>query len=122
MKNEVRFTNLQSTDGSALETQIGLEVLGDLTNEALERELADEQLGGLLVATNLAEGDGTGAVAMGLLHAAGGRGRLAGSLGGELLARSLSSGGLASGLLGTRHFSRDFFSVFDFFSRGRTVD
>jgi hypothetical protein len=25
-------------------------------------------------------------------------------------------------LLGTRHFSRDFFSVFDFFSRGRTVD
>ena len=36
---------------------------------------------------------------MGLLDAAGGRGRLAGRLGGELLAGSLSSGGLAGGFL-----------------------
>ena len=40
---------------------------------------------------------------MGLLHAAGGRGALAGSLGGELLARGLATGGLASGLLRARH-------------------
>jgi len=40
---------------------------------------------------------------MGLLHAPGGRGTLAGCLGGQLLARSLSSGGLTGGLLGTGH-------------------
>ena len=53
-----------------METTVAhLEVLGNLTNETLEGELADEQLGGLLVATNLAEGDGTRPEAMGLLHA-----------------------------------------------------
>ena len=35
---------LQSHDGGALEAQIGLEVLGDLTDETLEGELADEEL------------------------------------------------------------------------------
>ena len=48
-----------------------LEVLGDLTNETLEGELADEQLRGLLVATDFTEGDGTGPEAMGLLDTAG---------------------------------------------------
>lgn len=48
------------------------EVLGDLTDETLEGELADEQLGGLLVATDFTEGDGSGAEAMGLLHTTGG--------------------------------------------------
>ena len=41
---------------------------------------------------------------VGLLHAASGGGRLAGSLGGELLAGRLATGGLASSLLGTGHF------------------
>lgn len=36
-----------------MEAEISLEVLGDLSHQALERQLADEQLGGLLVATNL---------------------------------------------------------------------
>ena len=77
---------LQGGDGGGLEAEVRLEVLGDLADEALEGELADEQLGGLLVAADLAESDRSGAVAVGLLHAAGGGGRLAGSLGGELLA------------------------------------
>ena len=34
-----------------------LKVLCDFTNEALEREFADEELGGLLVATDFTEGD-----------------------------------------------------------------
>jgi hypothetical protein len=42
---------------------------------------------------------------MGLLDAAGGGRRLAGGLGGELLAGRLASGGLAGGLLGTGHGS-----------------
>jgi hypothetical protein len=67
-RDEVRLSSLlESHDSRGLEAQVGLEVLGDLTDETLEGELADEELGGLLVATNLAEGDGTRAEAMGLL-------------------------------------------------------
>ena len=95
---------LQSEDGGTLEAQVGLEVLGDLADEALEGELADQKLGGLLVAADLAKSDGAGTVAVGLLDSAGGGGRLAGSLGGELLARGLTGGGFAGGLLGACHF------------------
>ena len=89
---------LEGEDGGALEAQVRLEVLGDLADEALEGELADEQLGGLLVAADLAERDRAGAVAVRLLDAARGRGRLARRLGGELLAGRLATGGLAGGL------------------------
>jgi histone H3 len=50
---------LEGTDGGGLEAEVGLEVLGDLTDQTLEGELADEQLSGLLVATDLTESDGT---------------------------------------------------------------
>jgi len=53
---------LQGKDGGSLEPQVGLEVLGDLPNEALEGELPHEELGALLVASDLAKGDGSGAV------------------------------------------------------------
>ena len=95
---------LEGHDGRALEPEVGLEVLGDLADEALEGELADEELGGLLVAADLAKCHGTGSVPVGLLDSAGGGGRLAGCLGGELLAGGFASGGLACGLLGTGHF------------------
>ena len=36
---------LKGHDGGTLEAQVGLEVLGDFTDEALEGQLADEQLG-----------------------------------------------------------------------------
>ena len=42
---------LQGHDGGALGAQVSLEVLGDLTDEALEGQLADEELRRLLVAT-----------------------------------------------------------------------
>jgi hypothetical protein len=96
---------LQGHDGRALEAQVGLEVLRDFTHQTLEGQLADQQLSALLVATDLAEGDRAGTVAMGLLDAAGGGRRLAGGLGGELLAGRLASGGFAGGLLGTGHFA-----------------
>ena len=57
---------LQGKDSRALEAQVGLDVLGDLTHQALEGQLADQQLCGLLVAANLTESDGTGSVAVGL--------------------------------------------------------
>ncbi len=94
---------LEGHDGGALEAQVGLEVLGDLTDETLEGQLADEELGRLLVATDLTESDGTGAIPVGLLHTSGSGGGLASGLGGELLTGGLASGGFTSGLLGTSH-------------------
>ena len=64
---------LQGHDGRALETQVGLEVLCDLTDEALERQLADQQLRGLLVTTDFTESDGAGPVTVRLLHSSGRR-------------------------------------------------
>lgn len=73
------------------------------THQTLEGELADQQLSGLLVATNLTQSDGTGLVAVRLLDTSGRRGGLASGLGGELLTGSLATGGLAGSLLGTSH-------------------
>jgi hypothetical protein len=89
---------LEGQDSRSLETEIGLEILSNLTNKTLEGQLADKKVGGLLVTTDLTKGDSSGAVPVGLLDSSGGGGRLTSSLGGELLARSLSSGGLAGGL------------------------
>tara|TARA_B110001452_G_C15066593_1_gene372284 strand:- start:266 stop:649 length:384 start_codon:yes stop_codon:yes gene_type:complete len=100
---------LEGEDGVALEPDKvhvifrSADVLRDLADEALEGELADEELGGLLVLADLTESDGTGPVAVGLLDATGGGGGLASRLGGELLAGGLASGRLTSGLLGTSH-------------------
>jgi hypothetical protein len=92
---------LKGTDGGGLEAEIRLEVLGDLTDKTLEGQLADEKLGGLLVATDLTKSDGTRLVAVGLLDTTGRGGGLAGSLGSELLAGSLATSGLTCGLLVT---------------------
>jgi hypothetical protein len=94
---------LKSKHRRALEAQIGLEVLRNLPHQPLERKLADEQLGGLLVLANLTKRHGSRPVAVGLLHSARGRGGLASRLSGQLLARCLASRRLASGLLRTRH-------------------
>ena len=95
---------LKGKDGRSLEAEIGLEVLGNLTDKALEWQLADEKLSGLLVTSDLTESDSSRSVSVGLLDTSGGRSGFAGSLGGELLARSLTSSGLTCGLLGTGHF------------------
>ena len=82
---------LKSEDGRSLETKISLEILGNLTNKPLEGELANEELSGLLVATDFAKSDSSGSVAMRLLHSSGGRRTFASSLGGELFAGCFSS-------------------------------
>ena len=63
---------LERANGGALEAEVGLEVLSDLTDETLEGELADEQLGGLLVAPDFTERDGSGPETMRLLDTSGG--------------------------------------------------
>ena len=53
--NEVSLSGLlEGEHGGALEAQVGLEVLGDLTDEALEGGLADEEVSRLLVLADLA--------------------------------------------------------------------
>lgn len=67
-RDEVSLNGLlESADGGGLEAEVRLEVLSNLTNKALEGQLADEELGRLLVATDLTESDGTGLVAVRLL-------------------------------------------------------
>ena len=89
---------LESQDSGGLEAKIGLEILGNFANETLERSLADQEIGRLLVLADLSKSDSSGTVTVGLLDTSGGGGGLAGSLGGKLLAGSFSSGGLAGGL------------------------
>ena len=79
--NKVGFGGLlQSKNGSGLESKVGLEVLGDLTDKTLERSLADEKVSRLLVLADLTKGDSTRAVSVGLLDTSGSWGGLAGSL------------------------------------------
>ena len=51
---------LKCHHGRALETQVGFEVLSDLTDQTLEGQLADQQLRGFLVSPDLTKGHGTG--------------------------------------------------------------
>ena len=85
---------LKGSNGRRLEAEVGLEVLSNLANQTLkmkccqrtsdsfhlEWELADEQFGGFLVATNFTKSNGTGAITVRLFDSSGGRSRLAGSL------------------------------------------
>jgi hypothetical protein len=67
-RDEVSLNGLlKSADGRRLETKVRLEVLSDLTDETLEGKLADQELGRLLVATDLTESDGTRLVTVRLL-------------------------------------------------------
>ena len=94
---------LKSHHSRALEPQVSLEVLGDLSHQTLEGQLADEELSGLLVSPDLTESHSSGPVSVGLLHSSSGWGRLPGSLGGQMLPGSFSSSGFPSSLLGSCH-------------------
>ena len=93
LEAEVRLEAESVRDRKGEDSEANLKVLRNFADETLEGELADEQLGRLLVTTNFTEGDGAGADTMGLLHAAG-RGCCGGlarcGLGGELLTWGLA--------------------------------
>lgn len=95
---------LEGADSGRLESEVGLEILGNFTHQTLEWKLADEELGGLLVAPYLTESHGSRLVAMGLLYAPTRRGRFAGGLSGELLAWGLTTSRFSCGLLRPCHF------------------
>ena len=94
---------LESHDSRGLEPEVSLEVLGDLSHQTLEGQLADEELSGLLVSPDLTESHSSGPVSVGLLDSSGGGGGLPSGLGCQLLPWGLSSGGLTGGLLGASH-------------------
>ena len=94
---------LQSKNGRSLESKVSFEVLGDLTDETLEWEFANEKLGGLLVATDFTKGDRAWSVTVWLLDTTGGGGGLACCLCGELFAWSFASGRFTCGLFCACH-------------------
>ena len=102
---------LESHDGGALESEIGFEILGDFSNQSLERKLSDQKFGGLLVPSDFSKSDGTWSESMWLLDTAGGWRRFSGSFGGELFSWGFASGGFSSGLLCSSHF--DYVSTFE---------
>ena len=102
--DEVGLTGLlEGHHGRALEPQVSLEVLGNLTDQALEGKLANEELSRLLVASYLSESHCSWPVSVGLLHTSCGWGRFASSFRGQLLPGGLASSGLSCCLLGTGH-------------------
>ena len=94
---------LESHDSAGLETQVSLEILSDLTDQTLEGQLADQELGRLLVTTDLTKSDGTRAITMGFLHTSGSGGGLPGGLGGQLFPWGFATSGFTGSLLGTGH-------------------
>jgi len=101
--DEVGFARfLECQDGRGLEAQISLEVRCDLANEALERELADEEVRCALVAANFAQRLRARAEPVRLLDTRRWR-RLPRNLRSQLLPRGLASSTLASRLLGPSH-------------------
>jgi len=102
--NQVRFGRfLQRQDRGGLESQVSLEILGDFSDQSLERQLSDEQFRGLLVLADFSQRDGTRAVSVRLLDATSRRRRFARGLSRELLSRGFATGGFTSSLFGTSH-------------------
>ena len=131
---------LKRADCGRLEAQIGFEVLRNLANETLKRQLADEKLRRLLIATNFAKRNGARAISVrsankrgvldvelvkcgifynkiskrhSLFHTAGCRRRFARRFSRQLLSRRFSAGRFARSLLRASHFktSCEFFVV-----------
>ena len=102
--NQISLTGfLESHDSRALESQVSLEVLGNFSHQTLEGQLADEELSGLLVSSDLTESNSSWPVSVGLLNSSSGWSRFSCSLGGQLLSWSLSSSRFSCSLLGTSH-------------------
>ena len=96
---------LKGKDSRALESEVSLEVLSNLTNKSLEGKLADEQLSGLLVSADLTKSHSAWSVSVGFLHTSSSRSGFAVRFGSELLSGGLASSRLSCGLLGTSHCS-----------------
>lgn len=96
---------LEGEDGGALESEVVLELRGDLTDESLEGKLSDEELGALLESSDFTESNCAWSESVWLLDAAdGGSLGLLGLLVSDVLSGGFATGVLSSGLLGSCHF------------------
>ena len=88
-----------------MEAEVTLVLSGDLSDQSLEGQLADEELCRLLELSDLSEGDGAGTEPVRLLDSfVGNVGSLARGFVRQLLAWRLGAGILASGLFGASHW------------------
>ena len=102
--DQVSFSSLlKGEDSGALETEVVLELGSDFTDESLEGELADEELGGLLETSDLTESDGTWSEAVGLLDTTSSDDLLGSLLVGDVFAGSFATSVLASSVLCACH-------------------
>ena len=86
--NEVCLSSLlESENCRALESEVSLELLSNLANQALEWELANEELSRLLVSSDFSEGNRAWAISVWFLYTSSSWGILSGCLGGELFTR-----------------------------------
>merc|ERR1719150_3525741 len=95
---------LESQDSTRLKPQVSLEILSNFTNKSLEGQLADQKFGRLLVTTDFTKSHSTRTITMWFLNSSSCGSRFPGSLGCQLFARSLSSGGFTGSLFCTSHF------------------
>lgn len=67
--NQVSLSSLlQSHDSRRLESQVGLEILSDFTDQPLERQLSNQQLSGSLVSSDFTKGNSSWSVSSWLLN------------------------------------------------------
>ena len=91
--NKVSLASLlKSHHSRALEAQIGLEILSDFSHKTLKGQLADQQLSGFLVTTDLSKSDCARPVTMRFLDATSSWRALTGCFCGELFSWSFSTG------------------------------
>ena len=95
---------LDGEDGGRLESKVSLEVVGDFSNESLERKLSDEEFSGFLESSDLSEGDSSWSESVGSLDTTGGWGLTFGLFVSDVLSWLFSAGHFSSGVLGSSHF------------------
>ena len=95
---------LEGEDGGRLESKVSLEVVGDFSNESLERKLSDEEFSGFLESSDLSEGDSSWSESVGSLDTTGGWGLTFGLFVSDVLSWLLGTGHFSSGMLGSSHF------------------
>jgi hypothetical protein len=94
---------LERQDCGALKSEIVLEVLRDFTHQALERQLANQEVGTFLVPSDFSKRHGTRAIAVRLLDSACSGSALARRFCRELLAGRLASREFSCSLLCSSH-------------------
>ncbi|KAH3669845.1 hypothetical protein OGATHE_002657 [Ogataea polymorpha] len=103
--NEVSLNGLlQSTDSRGLESQVGLEVLCNFSDQSLEWQFSDKQFSRFLESSDFSQGNSTWLISVWLLDTTSSWSGLSGGLRSKLLSWGLSTSRFSCGLLGSSHF------------------